>query len=466
MDDLSRLSAYELASLVASKAVSPVEITQSSLDLAEETQGTLNTFFHLMPHEAMLAAKQAEKAVLQGEKLGPLHGIPFSAKDLMAVAGAPYASGSRAMANNMATVDAPAVERAKAAGAILIGKTTTSEFGCKPVGDSPLTGITRNPFNHSKSPGGSSAGAAASVAAGITPFALGTDGGGSIRIPASFCGLAGIKAQFGRVPVWPTSATPTLAHVGPLARSIQDAIMLLSVISGYDERDPASVSAQCPDFLSALNTDISSLRIAVSSTLGYARPDANVVMVLNNAASVFEKLGCEVVHIDTVFETDPADLWTAEFYAGVGTRLRPFLEKDRALLDPAVAQILEAALAQGMREYYEKVFARYALRERVRTFFESYDILLTPVSPVSSIDTGKNIPDHLLDRNLVSWIFYTYPFNLTGQPALTIPGGIDAEGMPIGIQFVGRTLREVDIIAAASAFEKENSTADQLFRIK
>jgi aspartyl-tRNA(Asn)/glutamyl-tRNA(Gln) amidotransferase subunit A len=305
-----------------------------------------------------------------------------------------------------------------------------------------------------------------SVAAGITPFALGTDGGGSIRIPASFCGLAGIKAQFGRVPVWPTSATPTLAHVGPLARSIQDATMLLSVISGYDERDPASVSARCPDFLSALNTDISSLRIAVSSTLGYARPDPNVVMVLNNAASVFEKLGCEVVHIDAVFETDPADLWTAEFYAGVGTRLRPFLEKDWALLDPAVAQILEAALAQGMREYYEKVFARYALRERVRTFFESYDILLTPVSPVSSINTGKNIPDHLLDRNLVSWVFYTYPFNLTGQPALTIPGGIDAEGMPVGIQLVGRTLREVDIIAAASAFEKENSIRDQLFPFK
>ena len=466
MNDLSRLSASELVSLVASKAVSPVEITQYSLDRAEETQSTLNAFFHLMPREAMAAAKLAERAVLQGERLGPLHGIPFSAKDLMAVADAPYASGSRAMANNMATVDAPAVERAKAAGAILIGKTTTSEFGCKPVGDSPLTGITRNPFNLSKSPGGSSAGAAASVAAGITPFALGTDGGGSIRIPASFCGLAGIKAQFGRVPVWPASATPTLAHVGPLARNMKDAAMLLSAISGFDERDPASVSAERPDFLTALGSDISRLRIAVSSTLGYAQPDPNVLLVLNNAASVFEKLGCEVVHIDSVFETDPADLWTAEFYAGVGTRLRPFLEKDRALLDPAVAQILDAALSQGMRDYYEKVFARYAFRERVRSFFLSYDILLTPVAPVSSIDTGKNIPDHLLDRNLVSWIFYTYPFNLTGQPALTIPGGVDAEGMPIGIQLVGRTLREVDVIAAASAFENENSTAAQLFPIK
>jgi aspartyl-tRNA(Asn)/glutamyl-tRNA(Gln) amidotransferase subunit A len=262
MANFSVFSAVDLARLIATKAISPVEVTQAALDHAEETQATLNAFFHLMPQEAIEAAKRAEKAVLQGESLGLLHGLPFSAKDLIAVAGAPYASGSKAMAYNRASVDAPSVERAKAAGAILIGKTTTSEFGCKPVGDSPLTGITRNPFNLAKSPGGSSAGAAASVAAGITPFALGTDGGGSIRIPASFSGLAGIKAQFGRVPVWPTSATPTLAHVGPMARTMQDAAMLLTAIAGYDERDPASVAEAIPDFLGALKADPSGLRIA------------------------------------------------------------------------------------------------------------------------------------------------------------------------------------------------------------
>ena len=466
MHELSGLPAHELINLIATKEVSAVEVTQHALNRAEETQSTLNAFFHLMPREAIEAAKQAERAVLQSERLGPLHGIPFSAKDLMAVAGVPYASGSRAMSNNIAEVDAPAVARAKAAGAILIGKTTTSEFGCKPVGDSPLTGITRNPFNLTKSPGGSSAGAAASVAAGVTPFALGTDGGGSIRIPASFCGLAGIKAQFGRVPVWPTSATPTLAHVGPLARNIRDATLLLSAIAGYDERDPASVAGETPNFLAALKADISGLRIAVSQTLGYARPDPDVVAVLNDATSVFERLGCTVERVDTVFDTDPADLWTAEFYAGVGTRLRPIIEKNRAILDPAVAEILETALAQEMRDYYEKVFARYALRDRVRTFFQSYDILLSPVAPVSSIDVGKNIPDHLVDRNLVTWVFYTYPFNLTGQPALTIPAGLNAEGLPIGIQLVARSMREVDIIAAASAFEKARSIERHLFPIK
>ena len=232
--DFDAMSAAELRRRVAAKDVSPVELTRRALAKAEATQATLNAFFVLLPERALAAAKAAEDAVMRGEPLGLLHGVPFSAKDLMAVADVRYASGSRTMANNIAAVDAPAVERAKAAGAILIGKTTTSEFGCKPVGDSPLTGITRHPWNLEKTPGGSSAGAAASVAAGITPFALGTDGGGSVRIPCCFTGLAGIKAHFGRVPVWPASATPTLAHVGAIARNVGDAALLISAIGGYD----------------------------------------------------------------------------------------------------------------------------------------------------------------------------------------------------------------------------------------
>jgi aspartyl-tRNA(Asn)/glutamyl-tRNA(Gln) amidotransferase subunit A len=254
--DLDTMSAAELRRRIISKDVSPVELTLRALARAEATQATLNAFFVLLPESALAAARAAEDAVMRGQPLGLLHGLPFSAKDLMAVAGVPYASGSRTMAKNVATADAPAVERARAAGAILIGKTTTSEFGCKPVGDSPLTGITRHPWNLAKTPGGSSAGAAASVAAGITPFALGTDGGGSVRIPCCFTGLAGIKAHFGRVPVWPTSATPTLAHVGPIARNVGDAALLLMAIGGYDPRDPFSVSAAMPDLLSACRASV------------------------------------------------------------------------------------------------------------------------------------------------------------------------------------------------------------------
>jgi aspartyl-tRNA(Asn)/glutamyl-tRNA(Gln) amidotransferase subunit A len=458
--ELDYATAAELRRRIASKEISPVELTKRALTKAEASQKNLNAFFVLLPEAALGAAKAAEDAVMQGRPLGPLHGIPFSAKDLMVK----YASGSRAMANNVAAVDAPAVERAKAAGAILIGKTTTSEFGCKPVGDSPLTGITRHPWNLGKTPGGSSAGAAASVAAGITPFALGTDGGGSVRIPCCFTGLAGIKAHFGRVPVWPVSATPTLAHVGPIARNVADAALLLMAIGGYDMRDPFSVSAAMPDLLGACRASVSGLRIALSTTLGYARPDPDVAAIVTAAAHTFENLGCTVEEVEQVFDKDPADLWTAEFYAGVGTRLRRVVQTQRELLDPAVAEVLDAALSQDMRAYYEKVFERYVFRDKTRTFFEKYDLLLSPVLPVSSLDAGVNIPASLKDRNLVSWVYYTYPFNLTGQPAATVCAGISSDGMPVGIQIVGRALGEYDVVRAAAAYERTKPPGHNLRR--
>ena len=240
--DFDLMTAVALRDLIAQRKVSPVEVTRRALEKAEATQSTLNAFFLLMPEEAMAAARDAEDAVMQDKPLGPLHGVPFSAKDLIAVGGKRFAFGSRCMADNVAIADSPPVERAKKAGAILIGKTTTSEFGCKAVGDSPLTGVTRNPWNLGKTPGGSSGGAAASVAAGITPISLGTDGGGSVRIPGCLTGLAAIKGQFGRIPVWPVSATTTLAHVGPMARTVEDAALLFMTVAGRDDRDPFSVA--------------------------------------------------------------------------------------------------------------------------------------------------------------------------------------------------------------------------------
>lgn len=452
--ELDRVSAIELSRLIRARDVSPVEVTSRALEKAHSTRKTLNCFVTLMPEAAMAAARKAEAAVMSGDELGPLHGLPFSAKDLMAVKGVRYASGSRAMADNIAAVDAPAVERARNAGAILIGKTTTSEFGCKPIGDSPLTGITRHPWNLEKTPGGSSAGAAASVAAGITPLALGTDGGGSIRIPCSFCGLVGIKGQFGRVPVWPTSATPTLAHVGPIARDVADAALLFAAIAGHDLRDPASVVGPVPDVEAAARArDLKGLRVAYSPTFGYARPSRDVIAVTDAAAKRFEDLGCTVELVEKVFDTDPAHIWTAEFYAGVGTRLRSVLEDDAGLLDPAVADILHLALEQSMQDYYERVFCRYQEREKMRLFFERYDLLISPVVPVSSLQAGVNIPPGLEDRNLVSWVYYTYPFNLTGQPAASVPAGFGADGMPVGLHIAGRSYREDLVVRAAAAFE-------------
>ena len=448
------MSAAEMRLRVARKDISPVALTERALARADETQSSLNAFFELMPESAMAAARTAEDAVMSGESLGALHGIPLSVKDLIAVGGARFSFGSRTMADNIAAEDAPAVERARKAGAVVIGKTTTSEFGCKPVGDSPLTGITRNPWNTDKTPGGSSAGAAASVAAGVTPFALGTDGGGSIRIPSAFTGLAGIKGSFARVPVWPTSATPTLAHVGPLARSVRDAALLFSAIAGYDARDPFSIAGPVPDVLGACDQSVRGMRVAWSPTLGYARPDEDVVTVVEAAVRKFEDAGAIVTRIDDVFEADPADLWTAEFYAGVGIKLRDFLENQRDLLDPAVADILEPALGQEMQDYYTKVFTRYALRDRMTALFRDYNVLLSPVLPVSSLDVGKNVPDSHADRNLVSWVYYTYPFNLTGQPAGAVCAGLSPDGMPVGLQVVGRYLDEAAVVRAMAFVER------------
>lgn len=448
------MTAVELRRRIAAREISPVEVTRRSLEKAEATQASLNAFFFLMPEEAMAAARAAEDAVVHGRPLGALHGIPISVKDLIALGGKPYAFGSRTMAKNIADADAPVVERVKAAGAIVIGKTTTSEFGCKAVGDSPLTGITRNPWNLGKTPGGSSAGAASSVAAGITPLALGTDGGGSVRIPGCLTGLAAIKGQFGRVPVWPVSATTTLAHVGPMTRTMEDAALLFMAIAGQDARDTYSVAGPVPDLMAACKMDAKGLRIAYSRTFGYARPDAEVVRLLDAAAKQFEQLGCIVEPVERVFERDPVDVWAAEFYAGAGTRLRPFLESQRELIDPAVADILDLALRQDLRNYYAKVFERYALREKIRQFFDRYDLLLSPVLPVTSLDAGKNVPDHLHDRDLVSWTYYTYPFNLTGQPSVTVCAGIAADGMPVGLQLTARAHAEHDAVRAASAYEQ------------
>lgn len=452
--DLDYMSAAEMRLRIARKDLSPVELTRRALERAEETEPHLNAFFVLQADAALEAAQAAEDAVMSGARLGDLHGIPVSVKDLIAVGGAPFSLGSKTMDGNVAAEDAPAVERVRAAGAIVIGKTTTSEFGCKPVGDSPLTGITRNPWNTGKTPGGSSAGAAASVAAGVTPFALGTDGGGSVRIPSSFCGLAGIKGSFARVPVWPTSATPTLAHVGPLARNVRDAALLFSAMAGYDARDPFSIAGPVPDLRSACDESVEGMRVAWSPTLGYARPNGDVVAVVEAAVKKFEDAGAIVEQVDDVFDADPSDLWTAEFYAGVGIKLRDFLENKRDLLDPAVADILEPALDQEMQDYYTKVFTRYALRDRMTALFSNYDVLLSPVLPVSSLDVGKNIPDSHADRNLVSWVYYTYPFNLTGQPAGAVCAGLSPDGMPVGLQAVGRYLDEASVVRAMAFVER------------
>jgi Asp-tRNA(Asn)/Glu-tRNA(Gln) amidotransferase A subunit family amidase len=459
-NDFAFVTAVELARLIRTRQASPVEIVESTLRAAEASQTSLNPFVTVTPELALDAARQAEQAVMAGEAPGLLTGLPLSIKDLTAVKGVRFTSGSRTLADFIAPVDAPSVERVKTHGGAIVGKTTTTEFGCKASSDSPLTGITRNPWNLSKTAGGSSSGAGASVAAGITPFALGTDGGGSIRIPSSLCGLFGIKAQFGRVPVFPAAATPTLAHVGPMARTVRDAALLLTAVSGYDARDPASVAADVPDYLGACEQSPKGLRIAWSPTLGYAHPTAEVCDIAAKAAAMFEQLGCTVELVEKVFD-DPIDLWMAEFYAGVGTRLKTPLAAQRSLIDPAVAVMLDNALDQTINEYYARVFARYEFREKVRRFFDDFDLLLTPTTPTPAFDLGRDVPIELAGENIVGWVAYTYPVNLCGLPAASVPCGFTRDGLPVGLHIVAKALHETDILRAAAAFEGMQPWADR-----
>jgi Asp-tRNA(Asn)/Glu-tRNA(Gln) amidotransferase A subunit family amidase len=460
MNDFAYMTALELRRLIRTRQVSPVEVAECTLQRAQASQSSLNAFVTITPELALEAARRAERMVMSGNDGGFLTGLPLSIKDLTAVKGIRFTSGSRTLADFVAPLDSPASERVKAHGAVIIGKTTTTEFGCKGSSNSPLTGETRNPWNLQKTTGGSSAGAGASVAAGLTPFALGTDGGGSIRIPSSFCGLFGIKAQFGRIPVFPVAATPTLAHVGPMARTVRDAALLLTALSGFDARDPASVAAEVPDYLGACDLEPSGLRIAWSPTLGYARPTREVVEIVGNAARVFEELGCTVELVEKVFD-DPIDLWMAEFYAGVGTRLKTTLAEQRELIDPAVAAVLDKALDQTIEEYYGRVFARYEFRENLRRFFDKFDLLLTPTTPVVAFDLGYDIPPELDGANIVSWVAYTYPVNLCGLPAASVPCGFSKAGLPVGLHIVSGPLGETDILRAAAAFEAARPWADK-----
>ena len=454
------MTALELKGLLAARSISPVELVEDTLARQEALEPQINAFVNRTPEQALAAAREAERAIAAGEG-GAIAGLPVSVKDLVAVAGVPWTFGSRPFADNVPDFDAPSVERVRQAGGCIVGKSTTSEFGCKAVTDSPLTGITRNPWNLAKTPGGSSGGGAASVAAGLTPFAVCTDGGGSIRIPSALCGLFGIKAQFGRVPLFPVPAAPTLSHVGSVARTVRDAALLLGVMAGHDRRDPFGVAEPAPDFLAACDAGAEGLRIAWSPTLGYATPDPEVAQLCEAAARRFEALGCTVELVEDALGADPVELWMAEFYGGIGTRLKDLMAERADELDSAVVATLSAGLGASVVEFFTQVFARYEFRERMRQLFERYDLLLSPTLPCAAFDVGRDTPPGHEARNIVSWVYYTYPFNLTGQPAASIPAGFTAAGLPVGLQMVAGINREVDILRAAAAFEEAAPWADK-----
>ena len=454
-DDLCWLSATELAARIRRKKASPVEVIDAVLDRIDRVNPRLNAYVTVTADEARRAARAAERAVMRrSARLGPLHGVPFSVKDLVLTRDVRTTFGTLLFRDHVPTEDAPMVARLRAAGAIMVGKTNTPTFGWIGATHNLLFGATRNPWHPERTPGGSSGGASAAVAAGLGPLAIGTDGGGSIRIPASFTGIFGLKPSFGRVPTYPPSGT-FLSHIGPMTRTVADAALMLQVSAGPDDRDPYSLPAERMDYVRGLARRIRGLRVAYAGDLGFVQVvDPEIAAACAKAARVFRELGCRV---DTVKPGWPSarECWFEIFYGSVAVRLFPFRDR-RDEIDPGLANIVDHVLANPPTKYAEAWAARLAWCQHPRTLFEKYDLLLTPTVACPAFGLGLDFPTEVAGRHVepMMWTPFTFPFNLTGQPAASVPCGFTKGGLPIGLQIVGRRFDDATVLRAAAAFER------------
>jgi aspartyl-tRNA(Asn)/glutamyl-tRNA(Gln) amidotransferase subunit A len=461
--DLPWRSAQELAALIRAKQVSPVEVIEALLARIERLNPALNCYATVTAEEARDAAVAAEVEVVTGETLGPLHGVPVSIKDLLFTRRVLTTGGSRLFADHVPEEDSVCVERLKGAGAIIVGKTTTPEFGHKAVTDSPLLGITRNPWNPALTPGGSSGGAGAAVAAGLGPLAVGTDGGGSIRIPAAFCGIYGLKPSFGRVPQFPGfPGWETLSHTGPLTRTVRDAALMLDVIAGPDDRDRHSLPAAGRSYLEACEGGIAGLSVAWSPDLGYARLDPEVAELCAAAAERFESFGGHVEVVSPSWE-DPEEIFRvmvgAETWSAWGDRL----EADGEKMDRSLRALMKFGGGVTAEQYLRAMRRRQDLWTEVQRFLARFDLLITPTVAVPPFEVGRPGLNEVNGQpsSPLGWTPFCFPFNLTGQPAATVPVGFTSAGLPVGLQIVGRRHADHTVLAASAAFEAAQPWADR-----
>ena len=452
--DLADCTAAELLALYRTRGASPVEATRAVLARIERVDPVLNAFCFLAADEALRSAQESEVRWSRGEPAGTLDGVPVSIKDLILAKGWPTLRGSRTVDREQAwDVDAPASARLREAGAVILGKTTTPEFGCKGETNSPLTGITRNPWNPAKTTGGSSGGTAAAVASGMGPISVGTDGAGSVRIPAAFCGNFGLKPSFGRVPAYPLSPMGSVAHLGPHSMSVADAALMMNVLKRPDARDWTSLQPDASDYMQGLDGGVRGLRIAFSPTLGYAKKvDAEVAAAVAAAVRDLEALGAHVEAVDPGI-ADPLDISTGLWFAGVWTIWSGLSAEQQKVVDPDFAAQAELGARLGVLDIARLNMRRLELGSHMRQFMQRYDLLVTPSVAVPAFDarpaghTAMNAPA------MLGWTPFSYPFNLTQQPACTIPCGLTRDGLPIGLQIVGPMFGDALVLRAARAYE-------------
>lgn len=455
-DDLCWLPATDLVRLIRSRKISPVEVVEAVLDRIEKLNPELNAYVLVTADRARRQAKTAERAVRQkAARLGPLHGVPFSVKDLVITKGVRTTFGTPLYRDNVPTEDAPMVARMTAAGGIMIGKTNTPTLGWIGATHNLLFGETRNPWNVERTPGGSSGGASAAVAAGLAPLAIGTDGGGSIRIPASFTGIFGFKASYARIPTYPVSGAWSLSHIGPMTRTVADAALMMNVCAGPDERDQYSLPADGTDYLQALRGGVKGLRIAYSDDLGFVPAlDPEVKAVCARAARALGELGARVETVRPGWPS-PKECWEQIFCGGVAARMAPYLDR-RADIEPGLLEIIEATLRNEPTRYVQAWFDRLAWWQHPRALFEKYDLLVTPTIACPPFGLRADNPTAIAGTPIgrYDWIPFTFPFNLTGQPAASVPAGFTKDRLPIGLQIVGRRFDDATVMRTCAAFER------------
>jgi aspartyl-tRNA(Asn)/glutamyl-tRNA(Gln) amidotransferase subunit A len=452
--DLAACTATELLRLYRSGEASPVEATQAVLARIAEVDPVLNAFCLVDAERALASARASEARWRNHAPEDILDGVPVSIKDLILTRGWPTLRGSRTIDPKQAwNVDAPATARLREAGAVLIGKTNTPEFGIKGTTDNTLTGITRNPWNPRFTPGGSSGGAAAAVASGMGPLAVGTDGAGSIRIPSTFCGIPGIKPSFGRVPAYPLSPFGTVAHIGPHARSVEDLALMLSVISRPDARDWTSLPYDPRDYRVGLTDGVRGLKVAFSPDLGYVtNVDPEVATAVRSAALAFETLGAHVDEVAPGF-ANPEEITTKLWFVGSATLVGGLSAEQLALTDPALRWQAEQGRKITVAELTQLHSRRGELGSSMRQFHERYDLLLTPGVSVPAFEAKAPDEWELSLPRFLGWTPFSYPFNLTQQPAAVVPCGLTQAGLPVSLQIVGPMHDDALVLRAARAFE-------------
>jgi len=451
--DLTQASAAELSAIYRSKAVSPVEALNAILARAEVVNPRINALTVVDAEPALAAARASEARWWRGEALSPLDGVPVSIKELVRVKGWPHSMASLLTDKSPATEDAPAVARLRDAGAVVFAQNTSPEYGFKGVTDSPLHGITRNPWNLDLTPGGSSGGSGAEVAAGLGPLAVGTDGGGSVRIPSAFCGLVGLKATYGRIPAWPSSMHGDLANTGPMTRTTLDCALMLNEMSRPDARDPFPAPPETKDYTADLNRGVKGLKIGLVMKFGDVFLDPEVKARVSAAAKTFEDLGALVEPIASPTRSvDVGRVFVAHWFSALQRLLQIYPAEKHAQFDPALLQNARTGEQYPVQTLVDAMVARREMSTAWNLLFTHYDLVISPTLNVLPFPVGQAFPTGPDGAPNTAWA-NTALFNLTRHPAITAPAGLSASGLPVGVQVTAAHYRDDLVLRASAALE-------------